>query len=310
MENIDNNAPQSEEVEPSALPEADTEVSAALALFDLKPTAPEAEPEPATEEDPPIDQEPERKGITVKFNKEDVFIEDEKVPEYARKGLNYEKVEGRAKEYEAALDRAAKLNGYKDHAEYVADLDRLEQQAIQDKESKFATLKQELIDGYAADGYDPKQIEELIDNHPLFTEAKAVLDREKVSQDAQKQQQAEQAKLQGWQDLFAKYPQLTDDLPADGSAAPWFTPEMQRLVNDRNYDPIDAYRLVHSDKIIADERKRTEQDVIKQQRLNKRSAVIGNSANFEEETAVPKEISDAFALFGLDPKEAKKFIKK
>ncbi|MNM07351.1 hypothetical protein D3C81_173930 [compost metagenome] len=309
MENLDNNATQSEEVETSALPQADTEVSAALALFDLLPEQTEDTEPVDEEEDPPIDQEPERKGITVKYNKEDVFIDDDRVPELARRGLNYEKVEGRAKEYEAALDRAAKLNGYKDHAEYVADFDRLEQQVIQDKESKFATLKQELIDGYAADGYDPKQIEELIDNHPLFTEAKAVLDREKSSQDVQKQQQAEQEKLQGWHDLFAKYPQLTEELPEDGSAAPWFTPEMQRLVNDRNYDPVDAYRLIHSDKIIADERKRTEQDVIKQQRLNKRAKVEG-LATVSEEAQVPKEISEAFVLFGLDPKEAKKYIKK
>jgi hypothetical protein len=309
MENPDNNAPQSEEVEPSALPQADNEVSTALALFGIEPTEPEADPEPASEEDPPTDQETERKGITVKFNKEDVFIEDEKVPEYARKGLNYEKVEGRAKEYEAALDRAAKLNGYKDHAEYVADLDRLEQQAIQDKESKFATLKQELVDGYAADGYDPKQIEELIDNHPLFLEAQAVVDREKASQEAQRQQQIEDTKLKGWQDLFAKYPTLADAMSADGEAAEWFTPSIQERIN-RGYDPIDAYELVHRDKISAEERKIAEQSVLKQQRLNKRAAVVTMGGEIKDEVEVPKALADAFSLFGFDQKDAKKYVKK
>jgi hypothetical protein len=309
MENLDNNAPQSEVVEPSALPQADTEVSEALALFGIEPTAPEADPEPATEEDPPTDQEPERKGITVKFNKEDVFIEDEKVAEYARKGLNYEKVEGRAKEYEAALDRAAKLNGYKDHAEYVANLDRLEQQAIQHKEDAFTELRQQMREEAENAGIDPERLDAWLDNNPLLQQAKEVMDRDKAAQETQKQQQSEEAMLKGWQNLFAKYPDLASAMSEEGQAAEWFTPAIQEKIN-RGYDPIDAYELANRDKISAEERKMAEQNVLKQQRLNKRAAVVTTGGEARDEVEVPKELADAFSLFGIDQKEAKKYVKK
>ncbi|OKP81634.1 hypothetical protein A3842_11185 [Paenibacillus sp. P3E] len=288
-------------------------VSDALALFGLdtpsvvEDPAGEVEQEDEPEIDPPAIEE--SKKLIVKVDKQDREVSDDEIPELVQKGFGLDKERARREKYESALTRAAKLAGYDKVDDYLTDLDTIEQQAVKQKEDSFNTLRQEMIDEYTAAGWDPTQLESFLDNHPLLAQAKEVMEREKATQEAQKQQQTEQAKLQGWQDLFAKYPQLTEELPADGSAAPWFTPEMQRLVNDRHYDPIDAYRLVHSDKIIADERKRTEQDVIKQQRLNKR-AKVETDAPADDETAVPNELSSAFALFGLDPKAAKKYIKK
>ena len=309
MNEVTNNDSHIVEDTPSALPQADTEISEALELFGIEdPQTDAQETNDELVEDPPIDQEPERKGITVKFNKEDRFIEEDQVAEYARKGLNYEKVEGRAKEYEAALDRTAKLNGFKDHAEYVANLDRLEQEAIQHKSNEIDTMKQQMLQEYADAGFDPAQLEAFIDNHPLIANAKAINEREQAALDAQKAQEAEQAKLQGWQDLFTKYPTLAESMSEDGKAD-WFTPELEAKIS-RGYDPIDAYELVNRNTITAEERRIAEQNVLKQQRLNKRAALGSDSLPADNEQAVPKELSDAFALFGFNESDAKKYMKK
>lgn len=49
----------------------------------------------------PVDPE-QRKGITVKYNGLDVVIPETEVEAHARKGLNYDKIEGRAKQYETS----------------------------------------------------------------------------------------------------------------------------------------------------------------------------------------------------------------
>lgn len=309
MENVNDIAPQGEEITADALPQADDEVNAALAMFDL---VPDEQPEEEESEDaPPIEPEaeepePEKKGRTYKYNKEEVFVPEEQVDEYARKGLNYDKVEGRAKEYEAALERTAKLNGFNSHKEYMENLDRLEQEALQHKDNEFNTLKQDMIDQLEAAGYDPEQVSQFIDNHPVLKQAQEVLEREKQANDAIKAQQAEVERVKGWQDLLEKYPHLNDEVSEDGTA-PWITPEMQSRIN-KGYDPIDAYELAHRDTISVNQRKLAEQELLKQQRLNKRSAVLG-AVKEDLEPAVPKEITDAFALFGLDPKSAKKYVK-
>ncbi|MEK3717921.1 hypothetical protein [Paenibacillus sp. FSL R7-0333] len=311
MSDFEQPASQSEEVQPEQ--EISPEIAAVRESFGIKnttPTAPETieEVEEDAEQSPPATEE-QKNVRKVKFNKKEVEIPEDQIDDLLERGLALDKERERKTKYESALTRAAKLAGYDKVDDYLTNLDTLEQQAAKQKEDAFTSMRQQLREEAENAGIDPALLDEWLDNNPVIAHANEVLEREKTSQSVQQQQQAEQAKLQSWQDLFAKYPHLTDDLPDDGSAAPWFTPEMQRLVNDRNYDPIDAYRLVYSDKIIADERKRTEQDVIKQQRLNKRSRVEGES-RVDTEPEVPPEKAAAFIEFGLNPNAAKKYIKK
>jgi RNase P/RNase MRP subunit p30 len=50
--------------------------------------------------------------------------------------------------------------------------------------------------------------------------------------------------------------------------------------------------------------------VLKQQRLNKRAAVVTTGGEAKDEVEVPKALADAFSLFGFDQKDAKKYVKK
>jgi len=273
----------------------------------------EKQEEPAADlegEHPPIDVEPEdeqpKRGITVKHNKEEVFIDEEKIPEYARKGLNYEKVEGRAKQYQEALDRIAKQQGFKDHNELVANIDRIEQESIQRQHDQFEQYKKQMREEAENAGLDPEAVEQYLENHPMLNQAKELLERESQAQTIRKQEEEQQRLLQGWEDLFRKYPQLAEQTGEDGEAD-WMTPEMERRIK-RGYDPIDAYEVVHRDSIIADERKRAEQSTLKQQRLNKRVQVEG-AGGTDLAPQAPAELTSAFAMFGIDPKQAQKYAK-
>lgn len=319
FETEDQHTNPGEQVE-SAHPQAEDqeqEMKDAYGAFGLEypePEVIEGEPEEelgADEADPPIDGEDghqeEPKGITVKYNGQDVFIPDEEVVSHARKGLNYDKIEGRAKQYETALDRLARQQGYKDHADLLENLDKIEQEAIQNQQNQFDQLKQHLRQEAEDAGIDPNVMEQYLDNHPLIKQAKEVVQRSEQEQQLRQQEQNQQQLLQGWEALFRKYPQLADQVSPDGGTAPWLTPEMHSRLQ-RGYDPVDAYELVHRGSILAEERKRAEQSVIKQQRLNKRAHVEGQGTG-EQQPEVPTELSSAFALFGLDQKKAQKYAK-
>lgn len=319
MFDVDDIATHSEVVEQdqSAHPEADLQQHQKAAYAALGVEYPEqqeeqGEPEGEPQDDhPPIDDESvepqERKGITVKHNKEEVFIDEEKIPEYARKGLNYEKIEGRAKQYEQALDRIAKQQGFKDHADLVANLDRIEQQAIQRQQEQFDTLKQQIREDAENAGLDPELVDQYIENHPALQQAREVLEKDKQAGELRKQEEERQRQLQGWEALFRKYPQLAEQTGDDGTAE-WMTPELEARIR-RGYDPIDAYELVHRDALMATERKRVEQATIKQQRLNKRADVLKDS-DAKLEPQAPAELTSAFSIFGIDPKKAHKYAKK
>ncbi|MEK8128361.1 hypothetical protein WMW72_10645 [Paenibacillus filicis] len=286
-------------------------VESARAAFDLPKS------EQASEiEQPEVDggtvtdpaEHPQGKKITVKYNKQDVEIDEESVPELLQKGLALEKERERKAEAEKALQRAAKLAGYDRTEDYLANLDRIEQQAVQTKQDQLEQYKRQLLQEAEDSGLDPETLTRYLDNHPLFQQAQAALDREKQSQTVQKQQESEQQQLQKWEALFTKYPSLTDNLPEDGSAAAWLTPEMKVRI-DRGYDPIDAYELAHRDTLTAQTKKQVEAAAIKAQRLNKRSEALGSEGG-ETEPQVPDELVSAFSMFGLNPANAKKYVKK
>jgi len=314
MENeVNQPAPHSEEVtEQPANPQADEQAHAlksAYASFGLDYPKETEETEEDGKADPPTDGEPDepQKGITVKYNGKDVFIPDEEVAVHARKGLNYDKVEGRAKQYESALDRLARQQGFKDHADLLANLDAIEQKQVQQQRDQFDQLKKQLRDDAEASGIDPNILDQYLDNHPLLKQAREVVSRSEQDQQKRQQEKSQQQLLQGWETLFRKYPQLADQVDAEKGSATWLTQEMQSRLQ-RGYDPVDAYELVHRDNILADERKRAEQSVIKNQRLNKRSQVE-KAGGADLEPGAPEELTSAFAMFGLDPKQANKYAK-
>lgn len=288
-------------------------LKAAYASFGLEYPTEESEDDEDSEDgdDQPTggqsDPEEAKKGITVKYNGQDVFIPDEDVAAHARKGLNYDKIEGRAKQYETALDRLARQQGYNDHADLLANLDALEQQQVKQQQDQFEQLKQSLRREAEEAGIDPAVLDQFLDNHPLLKQAREVVQRSEQDRQSRQQEQAQQQMVRGWEALFGKYPQLADQVDAETGAATWLTPDMQ-LRLQRGYDPVDAYELVHRESILADERKRAEQSVIKNQRLNKRSQVE-KPAGAAPEPSVPAELASAFAAFGLDPKNAAKYAK-
>jgi hypothetical protein len=292
--------PQVEQVESS--------VNDALKAFGLD----DEEQKTEVKDAPPIEQPKteEKKGITVKFNKEDTFIEDDKVPELARKGLNYDKVEGRAKELQDNLDRAAKLAGYKDHAEYVADFDKIEAQQKQQQKDAHNQLLTELREQAEDAGLDPDKLEAFLKSHPLVQEGeRAIQERERFEQDRAEQTSKEVTQSK-WNDLYTTYPQLAESSKVfnEGGSPDWFTPEMKSRI-ERGYDPKDAYELAHRDTLQSKSKKMTEQRVIKEQHLGLRSRVE-TTTDSDKEPSVPNALASAFAAFGLPVDSAKKYMTK
>ncbi|WP_157950883.1 hypothetical protein [Peribacillus acanthi] len=97
-----------------------------LLKLDLQFFSEELPPEPIEPSDPiepptdpiepvePIDPSPPEDDdfFEVKYNKENVRIKRDEAPSYIQKGLNYDKVQQRATEYEQRLQEIASLTGY------------------------------------------------------------------------------------------------------------------------------------------------------------------------------------------------------
>ncbi|MGG4217307.1 hypothetical protein ABEW32_03635 [Paenibacillus jamilae] len=306
----------SEDVQTTETPDTPgVDINAALKEFGIINDEPMGEEQDVLEQDEelePEDEPPaiadEPKKLKVKFNKQEVEIDENQIPEYVQKGLALEKERERRSETEKALERSAKIAGFNSTDEYLANLDKIEQQAVQKRQDDFDYLKQQLREEVENAGLDPDYVERYLDAHPLLQQAKEVMERESKAQELQKQEAQQQQLLKGWEELFNQHPELVENAPAEGERPDWLTSEMDALI-EQGYKPIHAFELTNRDKIIANERKRTEQNVIKQQRLNKR-AQVEKQAALETEPEVPKELADGFALFGLNPALAKKYVKK
>lgn len=297
-----------------------TALSEAFSAFGLTPPQKEQEETPATETEPAPEETLEteeseeelevKKGITVKYNKQERFIDESEIPELVQKGLVLEKERERKSEYEKKLDRLAKIAGYQDHADLLANIDTLERQAAQRQQDYQTQLRNDLRQQAEEAGLDPARVEAWIDNHPLVKEAERIK-QEAESQMMQYARQMEQEQMtQKWSDLLTKYPDLATGLEQveQGVLPDWLTPNMESLLN-RGYDPVHAYELTHQEEIRDRDRKKTEQKVIKEQMLGKR-AQVETKPQADPEPEVPETLKSAFALFGLDPKAAKKYVKK
>ncbi|WP_010276437.1 V-type ATP synthase subunit I domain-containing protein [Paenibacillus senegalensis] len=268
---------------------------------------PETDP-PATEgEEPEPKQEP--KKVKVKFNKEEVEVDvnDENLPEYVQKALALDKERERKTELEKHLDRAAKLAGFKDHSEFVANIELLEQAQVKKQQDEYEQLQNKLLDELEENGIDRQQAEQYLNNHPLLQQAKQALEEKERLKKEREEIELNQQRQKKWEELFQKYPETAQEVDSEGNA-PWFTPDMIDRIQ-RGYDPVDAYELAHRDKIQAQVKKQAEQQAIKQQKLNKRS-LVETQTDGDIEPEVPEELATAFSMFGLSPKLAKKYAKK
>ena len=318
MENVNESATHSAEVTnaptPPQVDETD-ELSNVFETFGLTPpelekkTHPEEQSEVA--ETPPIESsEPEKKGMKVKFLHEEVFVEEERYPELLRKGLNHDRIEGKISEYQKALDEVAKLQGFKDHNDLMQNLEKLKEDAKKREEDQFRQLREDLRQQAEDAGLDPEKVEQFIENHPLMKEARRIKaeneERAKIEQQLRQQQEIERQ----WTELYQAFPELIEDAKAwtRGETPSFYTPEMQALV-ERGYHPLHAYKLAHMDKLTTQAKELARQAAIKEQMLNKRSQVETDTGG-DMEPEAPEELKEAFALFGLDPKLAKKYAKR
>jgi hypothetical protein len=87
---------------------------------------------PAQQETAPTAPE----GIRVKFNKEERLIGLDEAPAYIQKGLNYDKVQEKATQYEQNMLRTAKFYGFDNVEDYVAALDQAEQDRLIQQEAE------------------------------------------------------------------------------------------------------------------------------------------------------------------------------
>lgn len=295
-------------------------ISDAFEAFGIKPPTEQsdaadsqADASNGEESEPPAkaEQQTEQKpGLRVKYNKEEVEIPEDQVTEYVQKGLALDKERERRSEYEKALDRAAKLQGFKDHADLIANLDRIEQEREQQQKDQFDSLRQQVIDDLVANGVDEQAAREYAENNPLVKQAREALqEKERLQSEQQtvKQQQETAAK---WAQLYETFPDLVESSKVfnDGGKPDWYNAEMESMIA-QGYHPLHAYKLAHMDKIQQQTTKQTEQKLIKQQQLGLRSQVEADAPG-QIEPEVSDELRSAFSMFGIDPKRAQKYAKK
>src|SRR5690606_33428522 len=119
----------------------------------------EAQEEDVQEEKEEPEASPAKETYRVKFNKEEVEIEPERVPELLQKGLALDKERRKREELEQALQRAAKLAGFDSHEEYLKNLDKIEEEKIKKEQDRFEALRKQLREEAYEAGLDPDKME-------------------------------------------------------------------------------------------------------------------------------------------------------
>lgn len=305
-------ASQSETIE--EVQQTDTETEALYAQFGVKPAVEKKEIEfpdinqlddegekvdsPAIE-----DAKPDTNKRVVKFNKEDREIDESEVDGLLQKGLALDKVRDQAKQHQADLDRAAKILGYKDHAELTANFDNIEKANQQKQVDQFEALKQQVIEDLVNAGTDEDVARQYAENNPLVQQAKLAIEAQQQQSQLNQAEAAKQAVVSRWNELFAEFPHLEQSQVGE-EPPKWLTPEMDARLK-KGYDPIDAYKLSHSSEIQAQNRKKTEQSIIKQQQLGQRGHAEGAAPAADEVTLSAAQLALA-DVFGVNPKEVQR----
>jgi hypothetical protein len=275
------------------------------------PVMPESE-DPAIdqtdEEQEEVEQKPtDTRKYKVKFNKEEVEVDESQVPELLEKGMALDKTRAKLTEQQKALDEVAQMQGYKDHADLIANLPKLREQReqqekdrLQKQADEFDALKDQVVQDLVDAGVDEQKAKEYAENNPLVRHAKMALQELESKQQQSRVEAESKVMQQKWEALFAAYPELVDTVQGD-SPPDWLTPEMDRRLK-QNYDPIDAYKLAHADKLQGQAKKAAEQKVIKEQHLGLRGHINEQTATPpNEESLTPTQMTLA-EEFGVDMK--------
>ena len=195
--------------------------------------------EQETVETPELDSTPEvvetvtdqPQSIKVKYNKEEREISLDEAPDYIQKGLNYDKVQSKAQEYQEYLERVARVTGYSSHQEMLDQLAEVERQQEAEK--------------YESLGIDKDTFMKLASELPEFQFAKEMQER----------QQTESKLQQEAAELFEAFPDLkVDQIP----------PEVWQLREQKGVSLFDGY-LRHNYKNLAQQK---EQEVIQKLQKN------------------------------------------
>lgn len=268
---------------------------------------PTGEPLTMEEENEVDPEEPpaaaDKRTIKVKYNGEDKEIGEDEAPTLIQKGMNYDKVQQKLTEQQQAMDEVAQLQGFKDHADLIANLPKLREQQQQKEQDDYQALRDDLRAQAEDAGLDPDRVEAWLDNHPLMKEAVRDKQVREAEQLQRTQEEIKQQTTSKWQLLYQKYPHLLEDGQAFSreERPNFFTDEMKSRY-ERGYDPIDAFELAHQGTLATQTKKAAEQSLIKQQQLGFRGQVNSQTATPPDEASLlPVQMSLA-EEFGVSVK--------
>lgn len=109
----------------------------------------EAEPSQVLDEQPPATTQDED-FFEVKYNKENMRISRDEAPTYIQKGLNYDKVNQKATDYEQHLQRVAQITGYSSIDELIQAAQEAEQERHIQQEAHRLGMDEEAYKQYVA----------------------------------------------------------------------------------------------------------------------------------------------------------------
>jgi hypothetical protein len=118
-----------------------------------------------------IEQTEEEPFIEVVYNKEPKKVKMSEAPNYIQKGMNYDKIKGKAEQLETTLEKAAKIQRFDTVDAYL--------KAIEDAETQAQKQRYE-----QAGITDPKIIDELIEKNPIVQQAKQLTEQQNFNSEA------------------------------------------------------------------------------------------------------------------------------
>lgn len=196
-------------------------------------TAIEETQEEVVEETPATTQE-EQDFFEVKYNKENMRISRDEAPTYIQKGLNYDKVNQKASEYEQHLQKVAQITGYSNIEELIQAAQEAEEQQRIQQESQRLGVDEEAYRKH----FEPVNSE----LQQLKTELQTLRERERIQQI-----DAEVNSLRSKYDDFSKYEKQVFDTAIE-----------------KGYTLEDAYKLVTYEDRIQNIARQKEQEVLAQ----------------------------------------------
>lgn len=202
-----------------------------------------------------VESTPQDNYFTVKYNKEERQVSYDEAPDYIQKGMNYDKVQQRASEYENRMKELAELSGFQSTDELFNAIE----------EQKKAAERQR----YEQAGIDPDTFNSLLENHPDVQFAREM--KAKQEQDAKLQQE--------WTELSQEFPDLD---PKDIPQEVW-------ALNEQGKPLLDAY-LRHNYRNLGQQK---EQEALKKLQQNQTSSTGSLSQGEVQHNTSVKNMSKA-----------------